>query len=107
MTIDAYLDAMKERFVTDPLVTLFHVKHEFTSRLIFWYDRIHQLPMNPSRTSLILHVCALAVLNSMILCLFLLRLWLPILPPMFSWRICSTMMTASGAQQERQKVLQG
>jgi hypothetical protein len=25
MTIDAYLEAMKERFVTDPLVTQFHV----------------------------------------------------------------------------------
>jgi hypothetical protein len=25
MTIDAYLEAMKERFVTDPLVTRFHV----------------------------------------------------------------------------------
>ena len=28
MTIDAYLEAMKERFVTDPLVTQFHVIRE-------------------------------------------------------------------------------
>ena len=28
MTIDAYLKAMKERFVTDPLVTQFHVIRE-------------------------------------------------------------------------------
>jgi len=28
MTIDAYVEAMKERFVTDPLVTQFHVIRE-------------------------------------------------------------------------------
>jgi hypothetical protein len=28
MTIAAYLDAMKERFVTDPIVTSFHVIRE-------------------------------------------------------------------------------
>ena len=28
MTIDAYLEAMKERFVTDPIVTRFHVIRE-------------------------------------------------------------------------------
>jgi hypothetical protein len=28
MTIDTYLEAIKERFVTDPLVTQFHVIRE-------------------------------------------------------------------------------
>ena len=28
MTIDAYLEAVKERFVTDPLVTRFHITRE-------------------------------------------------------------------------------
>jgi hypothetical protein len=38
MTIDAYLEAVKERFVTDPLVTRFHVMRE-RSTLVDGYLR--------------------------------------------------------------------
>ena len=38
MTIDAYLEAMKERFVTDPLVTRLHVMRE-RSTLVDGYLR--------------------------------------------------------------------
>ena len=34
MTIEAYLNAMKERFVTDPIVTSFHVIRERST----WVD---------------------------------------------------------------------
>ena len=38
MTIDAYLEAIKERFVTDPIVTRFHVMRE-RSTLVDGYLR--------------------------------------------------------------------
>jgi len=56
--------------------------------------------------AVLLNVGALAVLSSMILGLFLLRWWVPLLPPVLAWGICSTVMTAYGAHQERQQVLQ-
>jgi adenylate cyclase len=58
------------------------------------------------RRAVLLNVCALAVLSSMILGLFLLRWWVPLLPPVLAWGLCSTAMTAYGAHHERQKVLQ-
>jgi CHASE2 domain-containing sensor protein len=57
--------------------------------------------------AVLLHVGALAVLSSMTLGLFLLRCWLPLLPPALAWGLCSTVMTAYGAHQERQQVWQG
>ena len=36
MTIDAYLQAMKERFVTDPIVTRFPVPCGCAALLVWW-----------------------------------------------------------------------
>jgi CHASE2 domain-containing sensor protein len=81
-------------------------RHELTSQIIVWIGRIKLLRMTPSQPSVLLNVCALAVLNSLILGLFLFRWWVPLLPPVLAWGLCSTVMTAYGAHQERQRVLQ-
>ena len=56
--------------------------------------------------AVLLNACALAVLSSMILGLFLLRWWVPLLPAVLAWSLCCTVITAYGAHQERQKALQ-
>jgi CHASE2 domain-containing sensor protein/CHAT domain-containing protein len=55
---------------------------------------------------MLLNVCALAVLSSLTLGLFLLRWWVPLLPPVLAWGLCSMVMTAYGARHAQQKVLQ-
>jgi CHASE2 domain-containing sensor protein len=55
---------------------------------------------------MLLHVGALAVLSNLTLGLFLLRWWVPLLPPVLAWGLGSMVMTAYGARHERQQVWQ-
>jgi len=50
----------------------------------------------------LISLSAVALLGLLVLGLFFLRRWLPLLPPVLAWGLCSTVMTAYVAHQERQ-----